>query len=132
MIVRFASVGALFGLLAVILGAFGAHALEGRVGADRLAIWATACDYLGWHGTTLLALGLAGSRLQARRLAMAAAWCISAGSFVFSGSLYLLVLSGQGLWGAVTPLGGLLLAIGWGLLAATLLFEQGPSGPNRH
>lgn len=114
---RFAAIGALFGLSAVLLGAFGAHGLEGRVDADRLAIWATASHYLGWHATTLLALGLAGARLAARRLTLSAAWCLAIGSLVFSGSLYTLVLSGQGAWGAVTPVGGVLLALGWGLLA---------------
>lgn len=117
----FAAVGALFGIAAVLLGAFGAHGLEGRVDADRLAIWATASDYLGWHATTLLVLGLAHIGLARRRLLAAAAWCLSAGSFVFSGSLYVLVLSDQGLWGAVTPFGGVLLAVGWGLLAVALL-----------
>jgi len=115
---RFTVVGALFGLFAVLLGAFGAHGLEARVDPDRLAIWATASHYLGWHATTLLVLGLAGAVLAARRLALAAAWCLSAGSLIFSGSLYVLVLSDKPLWGAVTPVGGILLALGWGLLAA--------------
>lgn len=123
---RFAAAGALFGLAAVLLGAFGAHGLEGRVDADRLAIWATASDYLGWHATALLLLGLTGARLAARRLTLAAAWCLATGSGIFSGSLYILVLSGQGAWGAVTPIGGVLLALGWGLLAAAAFAGERP------
>jgi len=124
---RFAAIGALFGLLAMLLGAFGAHGLEGRVDADRLAIWATASHYLGWHATTLLALGLAGARFGARRLTLSAAWCLAIGSFVFSGSLYTLVLSGQGGWGAVTPVGGVLLALGWGMLAVAAFASGRPT-----
>jgi uncharacterized membrane protein YgdD (TMEM256/DUF423 family) len=129
---RFAVVGALFGLFAVLLGAFGAHGLEARVGPDRLAIWATASHYLGWHATTLLVLGLAGAALAARRLALVAAWCLSTGSFIFSGSLYLLVLSDQRLWGAVTPVGGVLLALGWGLLAVAAVIGGANQYPNQH
>ncbi len=117
MMPRFGAIGALFGMSAVLLGAFGAHGLEGRVDGDRLAIWETASHYLGWHATTLLALGLVGARLTAHGLALSAAWCLTLGSLVFSGSLYALVLSGHGAWGAVTPVGGVLLALGWGLLA---------------
>ncbi|HBG93753.1 MAG TPA: DUF423 domain-containing protein [Chromatiaceae bacterium] len=120
----FAPLGALFGLLAVVLGAFGAHGLEHRVSAGQLAVWATASDYLGWHATTILVLGLVGATLSSRRLALAAAWCLSLGSLIFSGSLYLLVLSAHAMWGAVTPVGGLLLAIGWGLLVAATLISS--------
>jgi uncharacterized membrane protein YgdD (TMEM256/DUF423 family) len=117
-------VGAVFGLFAVLLGAFGAHGLEDRVTADRLAIWETAADYLGWHATTLLVIGLLGGRLSARRLTGFAGWCMSGGALIFSGSLFVLVLSGQGAWGAVTPIGGLLLALGWALLGAAALRGQ--------
>ena len=123
---RFAAVGGLFGLAAVLLGAFGAHGLEGRVGAGRLEIWATASHYLGWQATTLLAVGLAGARLAAQRLTLGAAWCLAIGSLIFSGSLYILVLSGQGAWGAVTPIGGVLLALGWGLLAVAAFVGARP------
>ena len=51
-----ATTGALFGFGAVILGAFGAHALEGQITPERAEVWTTAADYLGWHGTSLLAL----------------------------------------------------------------------------
>jgi|GEM_PF-133001 len=128
---RFAVVGALFGLFAVLLGAFGAHWLEARVDPERLSIWATASHYLGWHATTLLVLGFAGAALAARRLTLAAGWCFSAGGLIFSGSLYLLVLSDQPLWGAMTPIGGVLLALGWGLLAAATAVSNARQHSNR-
>jgi uncharacterized membrane protein YgdD (TMEM256/DUF423 family) len=112
----FVIVGALFGLLAVLFGAFGAHGLSTRVSPERLAIWHTAAHYLGWHATTLLALGLGSARIRSDRLARAAGGCLAAGSLIFSGSLFILVLSDQAAWGAVTPIGGVLLGLGWALL----------------
>jgi uncharacterized membrane protein YgdD (TMEM256/DUF423 family) len=121
-------VGALFGMAAVLLGAFGAHGLEGRVSAERLEVWSTAAHYLGWHATTLLALGLAARQFDAQRrtrlLASAAAWCLGIGTLVFSGSLFTLVLTDQSAWGAVTPVGGLLLAFGWALIALSLVLAE--------
>ena len=113
----FVIIGALFGMLAVLLGAFGAHGLAAHVSAERIEVWATAAHYLGWHATTLLALGLGSARLRSHRLALAAGWCLAAGSLIFSGSLFTLVLSDQAAWGAVTPIGGVLLALGWAQLA---------------
>jgi uncharacterized membrane protein YgdD (TMEM256/DUF423 family) len=111
----FAVSGALFGLCAVLLGAFGAHGLEGHVSAERLEVWATAAHYLGWHATTLLALAALTQLLPASRLLAGAGLALIAGSLIFSGSLFLLVLTDTGAWGAVTPIGGVALAIGWGL-----------------
>lgn len=111
--------GALFGLAAVALGAFGAHGLEARVEADRLETWATAAQYLAWHAPALLALAaLTGQRTS--RLLAAAGFCLIAGTLLFSGSLFLLVLSDISAWGAVTPFGGVTLVVGWGLAAAGL------------
>jgi uncharacterized membrane protein YgdD (TMEM256/DUF423 family) len=115
-----AAIGALFGMTAVLLGAFGAHVLEARVSAERLEVWATASHYLAWHATTLLFVGLGTGRKLNRWLLSAAAWCLTVGIAVFSGSLYLLVLTDQAGWGAVTPIGGVLLAIGWAFLAAAI------------
>jgi uncharacterized membrane protein YgdD (TMEM256/DUF423 family) len=120
--------GALFGMFAVLLGAFGAHGLEGRVSAERLEAWTTAAYYLGWHATTLLALGLAARPFESRRavrlLAFAAGWCLGLGTVLFSGSLFTLVLTDQGAWGAVTPIGGLLLVLGWALLALAAVLAR--------
>jgi len=117
--------GALFGLAAVLLGAFGAHGLVDRVSPERLDVWHTAAHYLGWHATTLLVLGLGVAGRLASRLALAGGVCLALGSLVFSGSLFVLVLSDVGAWGAVTPFGGVLLAVGWGLLALAAVRAPG-------
>jgi len=126
-----AMAGALFGLSAVILGAFGAHALEGQITPERAAIWTTAAHYLGWQGTALLALAAlswsANTPAAARPLLGIAGWLLAIGSLIFSGSLFILVLSEISLFGAITPIGGLLLVFGWGLTAAAI-FKLKPPG----
>lgn len=114
---------ALFGLAAVLLGAFGAHGLAGRVSPERLAIWDTAAHYLGWHATTLLAVALLEVRMRGAWLQVAA-WAMVLGSVVFSGSLFALVLTDTPAWGAVTPFGGVALAVGWGALALGALLGR--------
>lgn len=114
---------ALFGLAAVLLGAFGAHGLAGRVSPERLAIWDTAAHYLGWHATTLLAVALLEVRMRGAWLQVAA-WAMVLGSLVFSGSLFALVLTDTPAWGAVTPFGGVALAVGWGALALGALLGR--------
>jgi len=101
-------IGALGGMSAVAIGSFGAHGLRNKVDARDLEIWETACKYQLYHSLAiLLAVTRAGSSAKLP--------CIlfSAGTLVFSGSLYTLVLSGNRRWGAVTPLGGLTLMAGW-------------------
>lgn len=126
-----ATCGAIFGLGAVLLGAFGAHALEGRISLDRADTWTTAAHYLGWHGTALLALAAltwSGSTPDAaHRLLGIAGWLLIIGTLVFSGSLFILVLSGIGVFGAITPIGGLLLITGWASAAAGALKLETPA-----
>jgi uncharacterized membrane protein YgdD (TMEM256/DUF423 family) len=112
------SLGAVYGLLTVTLGAFGAHGLRGRVADDLLVTWGTGADYLGMHALALLACGLLSLHVPGSRLVAAAGWAFALGTLVFSGSLFILVLSGVRAWGAVTPFGGTLLILGWGLLVA--------------
>jgi uncharacterized membrane protein YgdD (TMEM256/DUF423 family) len=112
------TVGALYGMFAVSLGAFGAHGLADRVPPERLVTWATGAEYLGLHALALLACGLMLALRPGARLLAAAAWAIGLGTLVFSGSLFVLVLSGVRWWGAVTPFGGVALILGWALLAA--------------
>lgn len=120
-----ATSGALFGLGAVVLGAFGAHALEGRISLERADIWTTASQYLGWQGTALLALAAftwsSRTPAAANRLLTVAGWLLIVGTLVFSGSLFILVLSGIGAFGAITPIGGLLLVAGWASAASGAL-----------
>lgn len=102
---------ATLGFLAVALGAFGAHGLKPRLeAAGRMDTWETAVLYHLVHAVVLLVLALA------RPAAVWAFRAFAAGVAVFSGSLYLLCLSGWTWLGAVTPLGGLFLLAGWALL----------------
>ena len=114
------TIGALFGMLAVMLGAFGAHGLKARVSAELLTTWATASDYLALHALVLLALGSLWAQRPGSRLLATSAGCFILGSLVFSGSLYIRVLSDVRAWGAVTPFGGTFLILGWALLAVGL------------
>jgi uncharacterized membrane protein YgdD (TMEM256/DUF423 family) len=98
--------GAGFMLLAVGFGAFGAHALKSRLDPGMLAIFETGVRYQAYHALGLLLLA-------ALRGPGKAAWCFTAGIVVFSGSLYVLALTGVRKWGAVTPVGGLLFLAGW-------------------
>jgi uncharacterized membrane protein YgdD (TMEM256/DUF423 family) len=104
--------GATLAAIGVILGAFGAHALESRIGADALGWWQTAVEYQMWHALAVLGIGLAPPRWG--RLP---AWLLAAGAIVFSGSLYAMALGAPRWLGAVTPLGGLAMIAGWLLLA---------------
>ena len=103
--------GALLAALGIVLGAFGTHGLRDTLGARELGWWQTGVQYQMWQAMGLLALGA-----LPRRLGLAAAM-IGGGALIFSGSLYLMALTGAHWLGAVTPLGGLLMILGW-LLAA--------------
>jgi len=108
------SVGAVWGFLGVALGAFGAHALKRVAGPEQLAWWTTATQYQLVHALALVAAGL----VQAQRPGVdPAAWSLLAGSLVFSGTLYAMALGAPRWLGAVTPLGGLAMLLGWLLLA---------------
>lgn len=106
--------GALSAAIGVGLGAFGAHGLRSRVGPDMVAIWETGVRYHLVHALGLFAVAWAVERWP---LGGIAGWLFVAGTVVFSGSLYTLVLSGQRWLGAVTPLGGVAFIVGWLLLA---------------
>jgi uncharacterized membrane protein YgdD (TMEM256/DUF423 family) len=104
-----AIIAAALGALAVILGAFGAHALRGQLDASSLQVWHTAVDYQFWHALALLGLASA----PASRWRFAGSLAFGAGVVLFCGSLYALAL-GEPRWiGAVTPVGGLALIAGW-------------------
>jgi uncharacterized membrane protein YgdD (TMEM256/DUF423 family) len=117
----FLSIGAVSALLAVAAGAFGAHALKARLDADLLDVFETGARYQMYHALALLAVGLVITRFSANAGAqtwlVAAGWLFLAGTVLFSGSLYVLALSGVRWLGAITPLGGVAWLIGWGALA---------------
>lgn len=111
--------GAVYGLLGVVFGAFGAHALRGRLSEDMLAVYRTAVEYQFWHALALLAVGLL-ARQAAGAWLTASGAAFALGVLIFSGSLYALALSGVRVLGAVTPLGGVALIVGWACLIGHL------------
>lgn len=113
---------ALMGGLAVAAGAFGAHALKRKLDVEMLAAFEVGVRYQMYHA---LAIGLAVfvSTLTAGHFVQLAAWFFLLGTIVFSGSLYILTLTGVRTWGAITPIGGLLLIGGW-LCLAIAAFEK--------
>jgi len=116
--------GALIGGSGVLAGAFGAHALRGQLDPERLAVFETAARYQLLHALALFcAAGVA--HAWPGRWADAAAALLGLGIVLFSGSLYLLVFTGERLFGAVTPLGGSLLILGWLALALAPLTRRG-------
>jgi len=108
--------GALLGAVSVIAGAFGAHALAARLEPRELALWETAARYLMVGAFALLLLGLFGRQGSAKGVD-AAGWCLLAGSVIFSGTVFALALGSPRWLGAVTPIGGLLLIIGFLIFA---------------
>jgi uncharacterized membrane protein YgdD (TMEM256/DUF423 family) len=108
--------GSTSGFLGVALGAFGAHALKARLDADLLATFEVGVRYQMYHAFALLAVGWAQTRWPGPVLS-ASGWLFVAGTVIFSGSLYVLVLSGQRWLGAATPIGGAALLAGWLCLA---------------
>ena len=102
---------------AVVLGAFGAHALKGRLAAEMLATYHTAVEYHFWHALGMLGVGVLMSRSPDDSALAWVAWLLIAGLLLFSGSLYLLALTGASWLGAVTPLGGVAFIAAWLCLA---------------
>jgi uncharacterized membrane protein YgdD (TMEM256/DUF423 family) len=130
-------IGAILGGLAVAFGAFAAHGLDQYfpqkyadapakkvAGLEVPASWKylqdfkTGAEYQMYHSLALLAVGLAAVRATRRRALDVAGWCFLLGIVLFSGSLYVLTLTGDKYWGAVTPFGGVLFLVGWTALAA--------------
>ncbi len=113
----FLAAGALSAALAVMLGAFGAHALRGRLPADLLVIYQTASQYHVYHALGLLAVGLLAMHLPTSGALRWSGWLMLLGTVLFSGSLYVLAVTGQRWLGAITPLGGTAWIAAWLLLA---------------
>jgi len=121
-VIRWALVmGAVGGLLAVMAGAFGAHGLRHVVSERGLEVFQTAVNYQMYHALILVAASLMPALGLSRRLLGIACGFWLAGIVLFSGSLYLLVLSGHHWLGPVTPIGGVCFMIGWALLVAAAL-----------
>lgn len=114
--------GALLAACAVALGAFGAHGLRAVLDDGALGWWQTAVQYQMWHALGLLALGAA--RLPRSRLP---AVLLALGTAIFAGTLYAMALGGPRWLGAVTPLGGSLMILGWLVLAWSVLRPPSPA-----
>ncbi len=110
---RLAVAAGIVGFLAVVLGAFGAHALDGRLSVAAHGWWETATLYGLTHAVAALAAAYSGRAALAR-----AGWAFVIGAVLFAGSLYAMALGAPKLLGAVTPLGGLSFLAGWGLVVA--------------
>lgn len=122
----FLRLAAASGFIVVGLGAFGAHGLRNLLDAARLGTWETAVQYQMLHVTALLAVGLLSLRGELALLRWSG-WSFVLGTLLFSGSLYVLALTGVSWLGMITPLGGVCFLLGWGLLfkAATGLSVSG-------
>jgi uncharacterized membrane protein YgdD (TMEM256/DUF423 family) len=112
----FLMLGGLLGATGVAAGAFGAHALKARLAPDLLAVFEVGARYQLIHALAILAAAWAVHRAPSRA-ARAAGWLLAGGTLLFSGSLYALALTGARGLGAVTPVGGVLLILGWLALA---------------
>ncbi|WP_370280644.1 DUF423 domain-containing protein [Pontibacterium sp.] len=112
----FLLIAALSGLIAVALGAFGAHGLKGYLAPYLMDVYQTGVQYQFYHTLALLVVAVLALREPGRALSVAG-WSFTLGIVLFSGSLYLLALSGTHWLGAVTPIGGLAFLVGWAALA---------------
>ncbi len=115
-----ATLAAALGAIAVMAGAFGAHALKEMVPPDRLQTWKTAAEYNLTHALALLLAALVIDRIGPSTAGTVAGYALLIGVVLFSGSLYALVLSGVRVLGAITPLGGVSLVVGWAALAVAI------------
>ncbi|HLR54421.1 MAG TPA: DUF423 domain-containing protein [Pseudogracilibacillus sp.] len=113
-------VGALNGFLAVLLGAFGAHGLEGKISEKSIGIWEKAVLYQMFHTGSILAVGLTLMKVQSVSLVWAG-WAFFIGIILFSGSLYLYSTTGTKTLAMITPFGGVVFLIGWVLFGYALI-----------
>ena len=114
------ALGALSAGIAVAAGAFGAHALRARLSTADLATFETGARYQMYHALALLAVAWVAFRSPSSAVQLAG-WCFATGTVLFSGSLYLLTLTGTRWLGAITPFGGVAFLAGWLALALAAL-----------
>ena len=109
----FLLLAAINGFLAVALGAFGAHGLGARLTADLMTTYQTAVQYHFYHSLALLGVALLSLQFPAAALPRASGYLFFGGMVLFSGSLYLVALTGVSRFGAIAPIGGLVFLAGW-------------------
>ena len=113
----FIVIGCVLAAMGVIMGAFGAHGLESHLSADKLEIYETAVDYHFYHALGLIVLGTVTKTTESSPLMIWSGSSMLAGIVLFSGSLYLLALTGLSWLGILTPFGGTAFIIAWLLFA---------------
>ncbi|MEQ8427769.1 MAG: DUF423 domain-containing protein [Gammaproteobacteria bacterium] len=113
--------GAANALLAVALGAFGAHALRNRLDESLLKIYHTGNEYHYYHALGLLIIGILASLVPVSGWIKTSGWMMFAGILLFCGSLYLLSILNLRWLGMVTPIGGLLFILSWGSLCVAVI-----------
>lgn len=117
----FLFLGGVNAALVVLLGAFGAHALKKQLSPDMMVIYHTAIQYHLFHALGLIAIGLLAVSLSGSGYLKWAGWAMLAGIVLFSGSLYVLSVSGMRWLGAITPLGGIAFIAAWVLFCIAVL-----------
>jgi uncharacterized membrane protein YgdD (TMEM256/DUF423 family) len=120
MLNKYGAIGALYALLAVAFGAFGAHGLKNLLNEDMLEVFETGVRYQMYHGLGILVIAALSERVSNAKLLRRGAMLLHIGIILFSGSLYVLSLSGIKVLGAITPLGGVCFIVGWAMIAWTL------------
>ena len=119
----FLLLGSLNAFLSVALGAFGAHGLKSRLSEEMLQTYQTGVNYHMFHAFGLLIVGVVAQLLSNSTLLNWAGWSMSLGILLFSGSLYLMSVTGVRWLGAITPFGGIGFLVGW-LLLAVAIFKK--------
>ncbi len=123
------ALGSISAAIGVAAGAFGAHGLSNQLKPEMLAIYETAVRYQIYHAFALVATGWAADKWGSSNMSgfQIAGWCFGLGTVLFSGSLYVLVLTDQRWLGAITPIGGALFLVGWITLAWTVWKQRKPT-----
>ncbi len=123
----FISLGSLNAALAVILGAFGAHALSAKLSPAALSTFQTGVDYHFYHALGLIAVGIVGRTAKKSLAVCISGWIMLTGIILFSGSLYLISIGGIRSIGIITPLGGISFIVSWVLLARASMNDPAAS-----
>lgn len=118
---KYFSIGACCAVLAIALGAFGAHGLKEMVSERMLQNFETGVRYQMYSALGLMLLALASTIVKENKKLATGAMLIFAGTIVFSGSLYIMALTGETMLGAITPIGGVLMIVGWIFAIVTIL-----------
>lgn len=121
----FIQLAAIFGALAVMIGAFGAHGLKERIAPELMTVYQTGVQYHFYHVAALLAVGMLALQSPPSSWLNISGWAFVTGILIFSGSLYVLAISGIRWLGAVTPIGGVAFIVGW--IALLIHFLKSPA-----